>query len=213
MPGHCANASATRPPAAVTGLILAGGRGKRLGGINKGLLRIDGQLLVQRVAQRLAPQVDSLLVSANRNLDDYRALGFSVVNDGPFVDAGPLAGLRAGLQACATPWLLATPCDMPCLPQDLCHRLLLAAASDDLRARVPFDGVRYHYACVLLPSTALAQVNDCLDGGKRRVHDLLQAVGWFGVDFAADQPQYRHAFSNINTSADLAALGISTDLP
>ncbi len=224
MPGHSANASATRPPAAVTGLILAGGRGSRLGGIDKGLLPIDGVPLVQRVAQRLAPQVDSLLVSANRNLDVYRALGFRVLEDGPFLEAGPLAGLRAGLQVCATSWLLATPCDMPYLPSDLCQRLLNAAAPTDRRARVPFDGVRHHYACVLLPKTALAQVEHCLDGGRRRVQDLLQVIGWLGVDFAEDSDvkdpdpgassqHTRHAFSNINTAADLAALGFRTDLP
>jgi molybdenum cofactor guanylyltransferase len=222
MPGHPANTTVTRRSATVTGLILAGGRGSRLGGIDKGLLRVEDQPLIQHVAQRLEPQVDSLLVSANRNLDAYRALGFIVVDDGPFLGAGPLAGLRAGLHICATPWLLATPCDMPYLPSNLCHRLLEAAGETDRRARVPFDGVRHHYACVLLPNTALAHVNDCLDGGRRRVHDLLQAVGWLSVDFVKDEgitdlntppQQIRHAFSNINTAADLAALEFPTDRP
>ena len=204
MPGHvAASPDSTLPTAAVTGLVLAGGRGSRLGGTDKGLLELDGQPLVQRAARRLAGQVGPLLLSANRNLDRYRALGFEPLTDGPYPNAGPLAGLRAGLLACGTPWLLAVPCDMPLLPVDLCERLLLAAAFDDLRARVPFDGQRHHYACLLLPRIGLAQVEAGLESGRRSLRELLHAIGWIGVDFAASGP---HAFSNINTPADLAAL-------
>jgi molybdopterin-guanine dinucleotide biosynthesis protein A len=153
MPGH--PAATAKPGAhAVTGLILAGGRGRRLGGIDKGLLDLNGEPLVQRVAQRLAGQVGRPLLSANRNLDRYRALGF-------------------------------------------------APLTDDPRARVPFDGQRHHYACLLLPRTALAQVETALDSGRRSVRELLHAIGWIGVDFAASDPR---AFCNINASADLAAL-------
>ena len=153
MHGHPATHSAHRRT--LTGLILAGGRGSRLGGIDKGLLDVRGTPLVQQVAARLAGQVDALLLSANRSLDRYRALGFDPLTDGPYVDAGPLAGIRAGLAACATDWLLAVPCDMPFVPLDLRARLLGAAPQDDCRARVPFDGEHHHYACVLLPGTAL----------------------------------------------------------
>jgi molybdopterin-guanine dinucleotide biosynthesis protein A len=209
MPGH--PAATAKPGAhAVTGLILAGGRGRRLGGIDKGLLDLDGEPLVQRMAQRLASQVGRLLLSANRNLDRYRALGFEPLTDGSYTDVGPLAGLRAGLLACATPWLLAVPCDMPFLPVDLCERLQRAGASDDPRARVPFDGQRHHYACLLLPRTALAQVETALDSGRRSVRELLHAIGWIGVDFAASDPR---AFCNINASADLAALERPAESP
>ena len=211
MPGHvAANPQTIRPTTVVTGLILAGGRGSRLGGVDKGLIDLDGQALVQRVARRLAGQVNMLLLSANRNLDRYRALGFEPLTDGPYPDAGPLAGLRAGLLACATPWLLAAPCDMPLLPVDLSRRLLQAAAFDDPRARVPFDGQRHHYACLLLPRTALAPVEACLESGRRSLRELLHAIGWIGVDFAASGP---HAFSNINTPADLAAVAHCAEPP
>lgn len=204
MPGHvAASPEPTAPIAAVTGLVLAGGRGSRLGGVDKGLLELSGQALVQTIAQRLSGQVGTLLLSANRNLDSYRALGFEPLTDGPYQDAGPLAGLRAGLLACATPWLLVAPCDMPFLPVDLCQRLLQAAGFDDPRARVPFDGERHHYACLLLPRTALAQVEACLESGRRSLRELLQTIGWIGVDFAASDPR---AFSNLNTPADFAAL-------
>jgi len=187
-------------PGTVTGLILAGGCGSRLGGIDKGLLDFHGTPLVQRVAQRLAGQADGLLLSANRHLDRYRALGFEPLTDGPYADAGPLAGIRAGLAACRTDWLLAVPCDMPFVPLDLCHRLLGAAPPDDRRARVPFDGEHHHYACVLLPGTALGPVTAALDAGRRSLHGLLDDIGWLGVNFA-DQ---KRAFSNLNTPADVA---------
>jgi molybdopterin-guanine dinucleotide biosynthesis protein A len=209
MPGHLA-ASPCVGPSAVTGLILAGGAGRRLGGIDKGLLELDGQPLVQRVAQRLAGQVGTLLLSANRHLARYRALGFAPLTDGPFRDAGPLAGLRAGLAACTTPWLLAVPCDMPFLPVDLGERLLRAAPADDPRARVPCDGTRHHYACLLLPRTALTHVEAGLAADRLSLRELLEDTGWIGVDFAASGPR---AFTNINTPADLAALERPAECP
>ena len=195
-------------PATVTGLILAGGRGDRLGGIDKGLLDLHGVPLALRVARRLAPQVNALLLSANRHPGRYRALGFDPMTDGPYADSGPLAGIRAGLAACATDWLLAVPCDMPFVPLDLCHRLLGAAAPDDHRARVPFDGEHHHYACVLLPGTALGLVTAALDAGRRSLHGLLDDIGWLGVNFAGQ----RHAFSNLNTPADIAG-ALSAEVP
>jgi molybdopterin-guanine dinucleotide biosynthesis protein A len=198
MHGHPATPSFR--PGTVTGLILAGGRGSRLGGIDKGLLYFHGAPLVQRVAQRLAGQVNALLLSANRHLDRYRALGFAPLPDGRFADAGPLAGLHAGLAACTTEWLLVVPCDMPFVPLDLCARLLGAAPPDDRRARVPFDGEHHHYACMLLPGTALGRVTAALDAGRRSLRSLLDGVGWLGVDFAGQ----RLAFSNLNTPADVA---------
>ncbi|MDD3650819.1 molybdenum cofactor guanylyltransferase MobA [Immundisolibacter sp.] len=189
------------PAAAVTGLILAGGEGRRLGGVDKGLLELDGQPLVQHLARRLAGQVHTLLLSANRHPERYRALGFDPLADGPYRGAGPLAGLRAGLAVCPTPWLLAVPCDMPLVPADLCARLWQAAPADDARARVPFDGARHHYACLLLPRSALVPVTAALDAGRRSLRELLADLGWLGVDFATAGTR---AFSNLNTPADLA---------
>ena len=206
MHGHPA-APAWRP-GMVTGLILAGGRGSRLGGIDKGLLDFRGTPLVQRVAQRLVGQVGGLLLSANRHVDRYRPLGFEALADGPYPDAGPLAGIRSGLAACATDWLLVVPCDLPFVPLDLCQRLLGAAPSDDRSARVPFDGERHHYACLLLPRSALAPVTAALDTGRRSLHGLLDDIGWLGVDFA-DQ---LHAFSNLNTPADVAG-ALAAEVP
>ena len=211
MPGHVATPRPHRPSGfSITGLILAGGRGSRLGGIDKGLLELRGQPLVQLLGRRLAGQVDELLLSANRHLDRYRALGFEPIPDGAFAGAGPLAGLRAGLVACPTPWLLAVPCDMPFVPTDLAARLCEAAPPDDERARVPFDGQRHHYACVLLPQGALGAITAALDAGRHSLRDLLGEIGWLGVNFAASDA---HAFSNINTPADLAGLTDPAEAP
>lgn len=206
MHGHPATRSAQ--PGMVTGLILAGGRGSRLGGIDKGLLDLHGTPLVQRVTQRLVGQVGALLLSANRHLDHYRALGFEPLTDGPYADAGPLAGIRVGLATCVTDWLLTVPCDMPFVPFDLRERLLGAAPQDDCRARVPFDGEHHQYACVLLHGTALVPITTALDAGRRSLRRVLDDIGWLGVDFA-DQS---HAFRNLNTPADVAG-ALSAELP
>lgn len=204
MPGH-PDPTPAAPYTDVTGLILAGGRGARLGGADKGLLELTGRPLVQHVFERLAPQVGTVLLSANRNHARYRALGFAPLDDGPYPYAGPLAGLRAGLLACDTPWLLAVACDLPRLPLDVCARLLAAAPPQDTRARVPFDGTHHQYACLLLPARALALVENHLQSGRRSLRALLAAIGWLGVDFAADM-RTQGVFVNINTPADFDTL-------
>lgn len=128
--------SSALPPAIsrdqITGLVLAGGQGSRMGGVDKGLQLLGGLPLAQHCAQRLAPQVQTVLVNANRNLDAYSALGWPVVADEPVADEaypGPLAGFAAGLAACPTPWLLTVACDTPFFPPDLAPRLAQAAAA------------------------------------------------------------------------------------
>ncbi|PTT75762.1 molybdenum cofactor guanylyltransferase MobA, partial [Pelomonas sp. HMWF004] len=115
--------------AAIHGLVLAGGRGARMGGLDKGLQLLAGQPLVAHVLARLAPQAAPLLISANRHLDTYAAFGHPVLPDPPGLNfAGPLAGMLAGLNTLpADAWLLTAPCDCPHLPADLAARLLAAA--------------------------------------------------------------------------------------
>jgi molybdopterin-guanine dinucleotide biosynthesis protein A len=115
-------------PAEITGLVLAGGRGLRMGGLDKGLQPLEGRPLAAHALQRLAPQVGPLMISANRNLPAYAALGAPVWPDADAGFAGPLAGLLAGLDHCTTPWLASVPCDAPCLPADLVARLSAAVA-------------------------------------------------------------------------------------
>lgn len=187
---------------AITGLVLAGGMGRRMGGIDKGLQAFHGEPMVAHVIRRLAPQVDALLINANRNAERYAAFGHPVVPDAIGGYAGPLAGLHAGLTACRTPLLVSSPCDSPFLPLDLVARLhdALARAGADLA--VARTGDQLHPVFSLTYRHVLPGLTDFLDGGGRKV-DL-----WYGVLKVVevafdDQPD---AFANINTLNELAAL-------
>jgi molybdenum cofactor guanylyltransferase len=188
----------------MTGLILAGGLGRRMGGVDKGLQLYQSTPLVSRVLQRLKPQVASVMISANRHLDKYQALapGFSVWAD-LFPDyAGPLAGILTGLTHCPTPYLLTVPCDAPHVPLDLVERLaepLLHNASLDLSfASTQQTG---HYEpqhgdqplFCLLKTTLLHSLTLFLNQGGRAVY-LWQAQQRAQRVFFADA----HAFANIN---------------
>ena len=103
----------------VTGIVLAGGMGRRMGGVDKGLVELEGRPLVAHVLARLAPQVGALLINANQNRERYAAFGHPVVPDEVGGFAGPLAGLHAGMTHAATPYVATVPCDSPFLPPDL----------------------------------------------------------------------------------------------
>lgn len=115
----------------ITGLVLAGGRGSRMGGVDKGLQRHLGLPLVRHALQRLAPQVGTLMINANRNLADYGAMGVPVWPDALADYPGPLAGFLAGLDHCTTPWMVTVPCDTPGFPTDLVERLAEAVQIQD----------------------------------------------------------------------------------
>ncbi len=183
----------------ITGVILAGGAGRRMGGIDKGLQELDGQPLVQRVLVRLAPQVDSVLISANRNLERYAGFGCPVLGDTIPGYAGPLAGLQAALSRAATPLLVSAPCDSPFLPTDLVARLRAALEANHADLAVVRAGDRVHRAFCLLRRELLPGLDRFLAGGERKVglwHASLHLVE-VSFDDEAD------AFDNINTLNDL----------
>ena len=183
----------------ITGVILAGGAGRRMGGIDKGLQELDGQPLVQRVLVRLAPQVDSVLISANRNLERYAGFGCPVLGDTIPGYAGPLAGLQAALSRAATPLLVSAPCDSPFLPTDLVARLRAALEANHADLAVARAGDRVHRAFCLLRRELLPGLDQFLAGGERKVglwHASLHLVE-VSFDDEAD------AFDNINTLNDL----------
>jgi molybdenum cofactor guanylyltransferase len=188
---------------AIAGLVLAGGRGQRLGGVDKGLQPWRGRPLVDHALERLAPQVGDVMISANRNAGAYAARVTRVLADASGDFPGPLAGILAGLCAAATPWLAVVPCDSPCLPLDLVERLAqgLAGAPGAVVQRRHADGVlRLEPVCCLL-STALADdLAHYLAEGGRKVE------GWLSRHATAvlfDRPDDDAAFANINTLADL----------
>ncbi len=187
---------------AITGVILAGGKGRRMGGADKGLQLLLGRPLVQWVLERLRPQVEQVVISANRNFERYRELGCPVVTDLTPGYAGPLAGLQAAMEGAVTPLVLTVPCDSPRLPADLASRLLeaLESASSDLA--VPRAGDRAHRAFCLVRRELLPQLDAFLAGGGRKLGLWYESLNAVEVDFD-DQAA---AFDNINSLAELDRL-------
>jgi len=184
------------------GLILAGGRGARMQEADKGWLMLAGQPLIAHVARRLAPQVQALLISANRNADRYAGYGRVLADDPAFGDwSGPLAGVLAGLTAWQGEWLVVAPCDTPFLPQDMAGRLIAAARACRAPLAVARAAGRRHSVCMALRTSLRDDLRDYLQGGDRKVGLWQSRVGGIEVGFD-DTP---HAFFNINTPDDLAA--------
>jgi molybdopterin molybdotransferase len=181
----------------IDGLILAGGRGTRMGSVDKGLQPFRGATMVAAVMARLAPQVRRVAISANRNLDTYAALGVPVWPDSTGEFAGPLAGLEAGMRCCAAPLLLTVPCDSPFLPLDLADRLLAGLQDNDIALAVTADGQRHPVFC-LVKTSLLPVLQAYLAGGGRKMD------GWYGAAKAAEVLfDDSTAFRNINTLDEL----------
>lgn len=197
-------------PSQVTGVILAGGRGTRMGGVDKGLQNFNGMPMALHTLLRLSPQVAEVMINANRNLGAYEAFGVSVWPDVLADYAGPLAGFLTALERCETPWLATVPCDTPLLPQDLVARLAQAAGEQDaeiaMAAAREQDG-RFHpqpVFCLLRRELLESLVRFTHDGG-RKVDAWTARHKLAIVPF--DQPQDDPlAFFNANTLAELQQL-------
>lgn len=183
----------------IAGVILAGGLGRRMGGADKGLVDYRGRPLVAHAAERLAPQVDELLINANRNADRYGMFGARVIADRDGAFLGPLAGLSAALHETTCDLVVSVPCDSPGLPEDLVRRLghgLQAAGADVAVAQA---AGRLHPVFCLCRREVLATLDRYLAQGGRRVEEWVRSGNWTAVDFD-DQPE---AFRNLNTAEDL----------
>ncbi|WP_394788745.1 molybdenum cofactor guanylyltransferase MobA [Rhodoferax sp.] len=184
---------------AITGLVLAGGRGSRMGGIDKGLQIFQGEAQAQRALQRLRPQVGSLLLSANRHLDAYAAFGVPVWPDAGSEFSGPLAGMLAGLRHCRTPYLACVPCDAPYFPLDLVQRLAALDAEVVMASAPDADGVLRRQPVFCLLRTELQDsLAAFLAGGGRKVGEWTAQHHTLCVPFGDAR-----AFFNANTLADL----------
>jgi molybdopterin-guanine dinucleotide biosynthesis protein A len=197
------------PQHAITGLVLAGGQGSRMGGVDKGLQHFHGQPLALRALQRLRPQVGPLLLSANRHLDVYPSFGVPVCADASSDFAGPLAGMLAGLRHCQTDYLATVPCDAPLFPPDLVARLAQHIGTDmdaDIAmATCPgADGhpCRQPVFC-LLRTTLRDSLAQFLAAGGRKVGQWAAQHRLVLVPFAETA-----AFANANTLAELAQLQV-----
>ncbi|MEM1154121.1 MAG: molybdenum cofactor guanylyltransferase MobA [Pseudomonadota bacterium] len=184
---------------AITGLILAGGAGRRMGGQDKGMLRWQGQPLASHVAHRLRPQVDSLIISCNRNASFYRTLADATALDVRPEYQGPLAGLESVRSHIASDLLLVAPCDTPLLPPDMGIRLAEAIRDSQERICYVYDGNRSQYLCAIMRTQVLDLLPDYLNAGHRAVHQWYLQVGARAVDFSDRQG----AFINCNAELDL----------
>jgi molybdopterin-guanine dinucleotide biosynthesis protein A len=189
-------------PEQITGLILAGGRGTRMGNIDKGMQSLRGYPMVMHVLLRLAPQVGHVLVSANQNLDAYRSLGHPVITDLQ-PDLGPIGGLQAALEICTTKYLLTAPCDTPLLPTNLAARLGQALMDQQADAAVVTTGPWLQPLFCLMHIRARSAIETFLDQGGRKADGWHAAVRIVKVPF----DQQADAFVNINTLEELASLG------
>ncbi len=186
----------------ITGVILAGGQGRRMGGIDKGLQELQGRPMAQWVLERLAPQVRCVLISANQNFERYAEFGCEVLPDRIAGFAGPLAGLQAALAHATTPLLVTAPCDSPFLPADLVARLHAALTADNAQLAVARSGDRVHRAFCLVRRELLPQLDAFLAAGERKVGLWHASLNVVEVAFD-DQAE---AFSNINSAQELLAL-------
>jgi molybdenum cofactor guanylyltransferase len=182
---------------AVSGIVLAGGLGRRMGGVDKGLQQLRGKPMVQWVLERLAPQVDEIIVNANQNAEEYRKFGHKVVADDIAGFAGPLAGLHAGLKAAAHPLVATVPCDSPFLPPDLIERLSGSLQSNDLA--VAKTGEQPHPVFALVRRHCLESLEAFLAQGGRKIDAWYASLKVIEVSFDDEAD----AFRNINTRDEL----------
>jgi molybdopterin-guanine dinucleotide biosynthesis protein A len=197
------------PPQQITGLILAGGRGSRMGGIDKGLQHHLGVPLALHALLRLAPQVGPAMINANRNLGAYQAMGVPVWPDAPVAGSeafpGPLAGFLAGLEHCQTPWLVTVPCDTPNFPADLVARLagaLVAQGAEVAIAATLEDGrVQPQPVFCLMAAGLIESLVAFLQSGRRRIDRWTGQHRCATVVFSDAR-----AFVNANTLDELQRL-------
>jgi molybdopterin-guanine dinucleotide biosynthesis protein A len=185
----------------VSGIVLAGGLGRRMGGVDKGLQTLHGKAMVEHVLARLAPQVGEIVINANQNLERYAAFGHRVVRDRVGGFAGPLAGLHAGLEAVSQPLAVTVPCDSPFLPADLVARLNQHLGGNDLA--VAKTGAQPHPVFALVRRSVAGNLEAFLAGGGRKIDAWYASLNVVEVAFDDEAD----AFRNINTLQELGEIG------
>ncbi len=186
----------------ITGLILAGGRGSRMGGIDKGLQPFHGVPLAQHALRRLAPQVGRLIVNANRNLEAYRSMGAPVWSDEVPDFPGPLAGMLTGLERCETPYLVTVPCDTPYFPDDLAARLARGALESGVDIATAYtregDELFPQPVFCLMKASLRDSLRSFIESGQRKTGLWARELGGARVVF-----ENTAAFQNFNTLIEL----------
>ncbi len=186
----------------ITGVILAGGRATRMGGVDKGLVTLNDRPLVAHVLATLRPQVATVLINANRNLESYAELGCRVIADVQQDYPGPLAGIAAALERAETPWVLTVPCDGPLLAADLGARLYQALQNCNAEVATARANERLHPVYALIPTWLRGSAQDYLAAGERKLITWLQHRRLAIADFSDENER----FINLNTIEERDAL-------
>ncbi len=185
-------------PEQITAVILAGGRGRRMGGVDKGLVEFNGRPLIEHVIAAIEGQVRTLMINANRNLVRYQTFGLPVIADSLNDYQGPLAGFLAAMEMAQTPYIVTVPCDGPLLADDLVERLVQARERDAAEIAVAHDGQRMQPVYALIPIALKQSLQDYLAGGDRKI-DLWYARHRVALADFSDLPS---TFVNINTEEE-----------
>lgn len=185
----------TAPLQAVTAVILAGGRARRMGGQDKGLIKVGGRPMIEHVLERVTPQVGAVLLNVNRNWQDYGRYGLPLVADRMGDYFGPLVGMASALEATDSELLLTVPCDSPIIPPDLARRLLQTLTEQDAEISVVHDGQRMQPVFALLQRRLLPSLVQYLNAGGRKIDTWYAQHRTVVADFS-DRPEL---FLNVNT--------------
>jgi molybdenum cofactor guanylyltransferase len=186
----------------ISAIILSGGRATRMNGADKGLVLLQQKPLIKHVIERLTPQADEILINANRELTQYQALGYPLLQDEVEDFLGPLAGFSLGLQHAKHDYVLTVPCDSPLLPVDLAQRLMAALVEHKAEIAVATSEDSTHPVFCLCKKAVLPSLTAYLQQGERRVSAWQKNQLYIEVDFS----DCNEAFTNLNTFEDLAAL-------
>ena len=184
----------------VTGVILAGGKARRMGGVDKGLIKINGQAMIQYVLNTLKPQVSEILINANRNVSEYEKFSYPVISDQLEDYQGPLAGIATAMDVARTKYICTCPCDGPLITEDLVTRLLSAlnSSNEDSHIVVAHDGKRLQPVYALIDCNLHKSILDYLSSGQRKIDQWYAQHNFKTVDFSDKQ----NCFININTPED-----------
>lgn len=187
----------------ITGVILAGGRAKRMGGQDKGLINVDGRAMVEIIIEQFSPQVKNILINANRNVEQYKKFNHPVISDDDSTEFhGPLAGMLSALKSCTTKYILSVPCDSPFFPSKLSTRLLSELINANADIAVVHDGNRMQPVFALIKKELTNSLENYINNGDRKIDLWYQQHHTILVDFS----DYSDIALNINTPEELQQL-------
>ncbi len=186
----------------ITGVVLAGGQARRMGGVDKGLIEFNGRPLVAYAIDALKHITDEIMINANRNHSDYKQFDYPVISDQSATFEGPLAGILSAMKAAKTPTVLLLPCDCPLIDGRYLDRFWLTMQSEQAECCVAFDGKRIHPVFLLLECRLMQSLELYLAGGQRKIDFWLNQHRLARVDYS----DHAEMFENINSPNELAKL-------